>query len=163
MKLKSNLTSIGDSVKNRLGGLFGTLKSSPATSPPPPPPQQQDQQQKPASTVYEPDFNTSSSIAGGGRIFGRPMTSGTVTNENYRPFRNATNNGISPNLGNNSSDEASLSRSVSPNPFKMASSGLNRQTNNDNYSPFARFDGVNSTSSSRKSPQPPSNNIFDDI
>lgn len=149
MKLKSNLVSIGDTVKNKLGGLFGSLKNNNNghSSPPQLP-------ESPESSAIQVESGNSN-ITGNGRVFGR--AAGAVINENHRPFKNST---VLPTNGN---DDSSLSRSTSPNPFKMASSGFNRQSNfkNSNASPFARFDGVNNNS--RNSPQPPSDNIFGDI
>ncbi|KAG2236234.1 hypothetical protein INT48_008594 [Thamnidium elegans] len=133
MKLK---TSFGDTVKHKLGGLFGSSKSNSDNNTSSP------QLTEPQST------NNNSSI---GRVLGRP-SAGTVTNDNHRPYKNTRLEQDTNNNSNNSS------RASSPNPFLMASSGINRQTNhNSNASPFARFDG-----SSRPSPTPPKN-MFNDI
>lgn len=147
MKLKTNLASIGDTVKNKLGGLLGSFKNNASISSPP---------QLPESPPNNPPSlhveSSTTSNAGSGRVFGH--VAGAVRNENHRPFRNAT--------GHENNDNTTLSRSTSPNPFKMASSGINRQTNfsNNNVSPFARFDGGNNN---RASTQSPPNNIFDDV
>ncbi|GAN05444.1 LMBR1 domain-containing protein 2-like [Mucor ambiguus] len=146
MKLKTNLISFGDTMKHKLGGLFGTTKSNteeaadtPSSSPSPSPSSHSNLRSSPSP----PPINTiNQHTAGGpgGRVFGRP-----VTNENHRPFHTAA-------------IEESSSRPLSPNPFLMASSGLNRQQLNNNISPFARFEDVSSSTSSR-----PNNNMFDDI
>ncbi|KAG1079249.1 hypothetical protein G6F42_023861 [Rhizopus arrhizus] len=143
MKLKTNLISFGDTVKHKLGGLFGTIKgnteettNAPSTSPSPPP-SASSHPNPTRSSASPPPISVNQHS--GGRVFGRP-----VTNENHRPFHTAA-------------IEESTSRPISPNPFLMASSGLNRQQLDNNVSPFARFEGVNSTHSR------PNNNIFDDI
>lgn len=139
MKLKPNLISFGGTVKHKLGGLFGSSKSNPDNNTPSP-------QLPESSTTAAPSNHHS------GRIFGRAAPS-AVTNDNHRPYKNNTTRHGPEEEGNNPS------RPISPNPFLMASSGINRQTShNSNVSPFARFDGNNS----RTSPTP-SNNIFDDI
>lgn len=148
MKLKTNLVSIGDTVKNKLGGLFGSLKANQGT---PAPLQLPESPPNHPPSLHVESSNTSN--AGTGRVFGH--VAGTVRNENHRPFRNTT--------GHDNNDSSPLSRSTSPNPFKMASSGINRQTNfssNNNVSPFARFDGG---SNHRAATRSPPNNIFDDV
>lgn len=136
VKLKTNLISFGDTVKNRLGGLFSSLKTTNTSEPentitPSPPPVSPSLPSSPPPPQHEDNTPR----IGGGRVFGRP-----ATNENYRPFHNATYN--------DDDDESEGFRSTSPNPFLMASS-----TRNSNVSPFARFD----------TKKTPNHNIFDDI
>jgi hypothetical protein len=139
MKLKTNLISFGDTVKQKLGGLFKNntenINNTPSSSTSPPTPTQ-------PQTNHQHVANNPSS--GGGRVFGR------VSN-NTGSHRNV----IIPENDN----ESNASRSISPNPFLMAFSGGINRPQNSNVSPFARFDNNNN---SRKSP-PPSHNIFDDI
>ncbi|OAD06099.1 hypothetical protein MUCCIDRAFT_159784 [Mucor lusitanicus CBS 277.49] len=147
MKLKTNLVSFGDTVKHKLGGLFGTTKSHTeeaanapsASSSPSPPLSHSNVRSSPSPPPIHSVNPHAAGGTGGGRVFGRP-----VTNENHRPFHTAA-------------IEESTSRPISPNPFLMASSGLTRQPLNNNVSPFARFENVNSTNNR------PNNNIFDDI
>ncbi|KAI8640315.1 LMBR1-like membrane protein-domain-containing protein [Parasitella parasitica] len=142
MKLKTNLISFGDTMKHKLGGLFGTVKSNPedaATDRP----SHRDLTSTSSPLSANPRSPSPPPIApnyhhNGGRVFGRP-----VTNENHRPF-------------NNAAIKESSSRPISPNPFLTASSGINRQQASSNVSPFARFDDAIDTSR-------PNHNIFDDI
>jgi hypothetical protein len=145
MKLKTNLITFGDTVKHKLGGFFGTIKSSAegsintpsqreaSSSSPPHPPLAPSSHNRPSPSPSPSPIVPSSN---NGRVFGRP-----VTNENHRPF-------------NNTNIEVSSSRPISPNPFLMASSGINRQQTNNNVSPFARFEDTSSR---------PNHNMFDDI
>ncbi|KAG2198566.1 hypothetical protein INT46_007720 [Mucor plumbeus] len=145
MKLKTNLITFGDTVKHKLGGFFGTIKSSAegsintpsqreaSSSSPPHPPLAPSSHNRPSPSPNPSPIVPSSN---NGRVFGRP-----VTNENHRPF-------------NNTNIEVSSSRPISPNPFLMASSGINRQQTNNNVSPFARFEDTSSG---------PNHNMFDDI
>ena len=145
MKLKTNLITFGDTVKHKLGGFFGTIKNNTeesintpsqrkaSSSSPPLPSFAPSSHNRPSSSPSPPPIVPSSNS---GRVFGRP-----VTNENHRPF-------------NNANIEESSSRPISPNPFLMASSGINRQQTNNNVSPFARFEDTSST---------PNHNMFDDI
>lgn len=143
MKLK---TSFGDTVKHKLGGLFGSSKSNSDNNTSSP------QLTEPQSTNNNhSSSNNNNNNSNTGRVLGRPAAS-AVTNDNHRPYKNT---GLEQDTNNNSN---SSSRASSPNPFLMASTGINRQTNhNSNASPFARFDG-----SSRPSPTPPKN-MFSDI
>lgn len=112
MKLKTNLASFGDSMKHKLGGLFGSTKPSSSTRDlPSPTPQLQTQPQIQQHQQERATINTSPSTSAG-RVFGRP-----VINENHRPY--------SRNIVDQNEHE-------SPNPFLMASSG-------NNVSPFARL------------------------
>lgn len=138
MKLKPNLMSFGNTVKLKLGGLFGSSNSHRDNTTP---------------SLQLPE--TSNDVIARnnhhvGRIFGRAPPS-TATADNHRSYKNNP-------AGHGPEEDFNPSRPISPNPFLMASSGINRQTShNSNVSPFARFDG----NSNRTSPTP-SNNIFED-
>lgn len=138
MKLKPNLISFGDTVKHKFGGLFGSSKSN-------------RDHNSPVLQLPESSNDAMAPSHHGGRIFGRAPAS-TVVNDNHRAYKNNTTR-------HEPEEDNALSRPISPNPFLMASSGINRQTShNSNVSPFARFD----ENSSRTSSTPP-NNIFNDI
>lgn len=152
MQLKTNLMSFGDTVKHKLGGLFGS-KTAPSEnnntsspSPPPPPPPKIAEPENNISTYDHPSPSHST-----GRVLGRPSSTGGSSITNDRPYKDVRTIELT--------EEDIPSRSNTPSPFLVDFNRINRQpSHNSNASPFARFDGV-----SRLSPTPPPQNMFDDI
>ncbi|KAI9472251.1 MAG: LMBR1-like membrane protein-domain-containing protein [Benjaminiella poitrasii] len=162
LKLKTNLISFGDSMKHKIGELFESLKgnnenatnAAPVAATTSVESSSQNDEEQTHSHLDNTITDVPTTVRG--RVFGRP-----IINENYRPFKNARQDLASDDL--DSENDFVSTRSDSPNPFLIASSGINRQTtnaSNSSVSPFARFD--NNNTNNRRSPLP-DRNIFDGI
>ncbi|RCI06896.1 LMBR1 domain-containing protein 2 [Rhizopus stolonifer] len=98
VKLSSHFTSLGENLKQKLGGFFSpSMKTNPESMPSSP-------------RAATPNDSTTHHHGTGGRVFGRP-----VTNENHSPFGDNRHENSNPS-----------SRPTSPNLFFIPPSGINQ-------------------------------------